>query len=284
MIDPIEFGQKIVVLIKAALAPLLDDIQLLKSKTENIEIDEAQLSEIVAREIKKYVAENPIKGEKGDAGKDGLDIKDFFRADGNTLVATMTDGTIKTLWKIDDPQMTAIVGREIERYAAANPIKGEKGDAGRDGLDVKDFFRAEGNCLVATMSDGTIRNLGKFVGADGKDGRDGKDGLGMPEFIREYDPNTHEIIERWESGGIKKELRYTAGGIHHGGYWREGIKCLAGQTWTHGGTVWIAKTTTTEKPGRDNAAWEIFASKGRDGKDGRDGKIIAPIKLDDPHA
>lgn len=214
MIDPIEFGKHMAALIRQALEPVIKEIKELKNKFDNIEIDEQQLSEIVTREIKKYVA--------------------------------------------------------------ANPIKGEKGDPGRDGLDVKDFFRADGDSLVVVMSDGSVKNLGKFVG---KDGIDGKDGIGMPDIIRSYDPNAHEIIEQWEFNGVKKELRYTAGGIQHGGYWREGIKCLPGQTWTHGGTVWIAKTVTNEKPSRDCEAWEIFASKGRDGKDGKDGKILAPIKL-----
>lgn len=222
MTDPIEFGKNIVALFKKALEPITAEIKELRNKCENIEIDEEQLSEIVSREINKYIATHSIKGEKGDPG--------------------------------------------------------------RDGLDVKDFFRADGDCLVVVMSDGTTKNLGKYIGTDGKDGIDGKDGLGMPDLIREYDPKTHEIVERWESGDVKKELRYSAGGIHHGGYWREGIKCAAGETWTHAGTVWIAKTNTDEKPSRDSDAWEIFASKGRDGKDGRDGKIITPIKLGDSHA
>lgn len=222
MIDPVEFGKKMVELFKKALEPIVADIKELKQKTENFEIDEEQLAQIVSREIKKHIE--------------------------------------------------------------ANPIKGEKGDPGRDGLDIKDFFRAEGDCLVAVMTDGTVKNLGKYIGADGKDGTNGKDGIGMPDITREYDPETHAIVERWEFGGVTKELRYAAGGIYHGGYWREGVKCLAGRTWTHGGTVWIAKRETTEKPSRDSNDWEIFASKGRDGKDGRDGKIITPIKLGEPDA
>lgn len=215
--DPTEFGKSMAALIKSALEPIIAQLDELKKQSENFEIDEDQLSQIVSREIKKHVAENPIKGERGDAGRDGLDVKDFFRADGDHL--------------------------------------------------------------VVVMSDGTTKNLGKYIGTDGKDGVDGKDGLGMPDITREYDPAAHEIIERWERDGVKKELRYAAGGIRHGGYWREGIKCHAGQTWTHGGTVWIAKGMTGDKPSRDSHMWEIFASKGRDGRDGKDGKIIAPIKL-----
>jgi len=217
MIDPVEFGKSMAALIKKALEPITAEIKELKNRYENFEIDEDQLANIVSREIKIHVAENPIKGERGDPGRDGLDVKHFLRADGDHL--------------------------------------------------------------VVVMSDGSTKDLGKYIGTDGKDGIDGKDGLGMPDITREYDPDAHEIVERWERDGVTKELRYAAGGIQHGGYWREGIKCMAGQTWTHAGTVWIAKWATGDKPSRESENWEIFASKGRDGRDGKDGKIIAPIKL-----
>lgn len=118
---------------------------------------------------------------------------------------------------------------------------------------------------------------------DGVSGKDGEDGLSVESLDRTYDKEAHEIVERWVAAGKKKELRYPAGGIRHGGYWREGVDAKAAETWTHAGIAWIAKQNTTEKPSRDSAAWEIFANKGRDGDNGKNGRDLgppAPVKIE----
>lgn len=166
-----------------------------------------------------------------------------------------------------------------EAVKSIEPIKGEKGDPGkdgRDGLDLKDMFRAEGGHLIAVLSDGTTKDLGQFVGKDGRDGTNGKDGAGLTELVRSYDADNHEIVEKWG----EKELRYPAGGIRPGGYWREGTKAVAAQVWNHAGVAWIAKRDTSTKPTRESEDWEIFANKGRDGLNGQDGKAPPqPVKL-----
>lgn len=184
-----------------------------------------------------------------------------------------------------DVARTILAGDEIkslvdlhvaEAVSQIEPIKGDPGEPGkdgRDGLDVKDLFRAEGGRLVAVMSDGTTKDLGEFVGRDGKDG---EDGVGVGEMVRAYDAETHEIVERWG----EKELRYPAGGIHPGGYWREGTQSKAAQVWTHAGVAWIAKRDTSDKPSRDSDDWQIFANKGRDGRDLTDKRDAGePVRL-----
>lgn len=106
-----------------------------------------------------------------------------------------------------------------------------------------------------------------------KDGKDGRDGLSMADVTRNYDAETHEVVERWTVAGEQRELRYPAGGIRPGGFWREGMKCLALQAITHDGALWIAKRDTAAKPCLENADdWQLAARKGRDGRDGKDGK------------
>ena len=180
--------------------------------------------------------------------------------------------------------------------------EGEPGAPGRDGLngadaqvDFEDILRAvEGvhERLVAKYALEIERRFGDIVdrqlarlvppkdGKDGRDGVDGKDGLSAENFEREYDSGTHEIVERWTVAGREKTLRYPAGGIRPGGYWREGVVAKAGEAWTHDGTMWIAKRNTSERPGltaKDD--WYIGARKGRDGKDGKDGKSPTPVKV-----
>lgn len=168
-----------------------------------------------------------------------------------------------------------------EAVAQIEPIKGEKGDPGEhghdgeDGVDGKDgiglagaLIDRDGN-LIVTMTNGEAKSLGPVVG------RDGKDGIGITELVRSYDPKAHEIVEKWAD----KEIRYPAGGIYHGGYWREGTKAAAGQTWNHAGNCWIAKIDTKAKPSRESDDWEIFASKGRDGLDYKHAPPREPVKL-----
>ena len=252
MIDPVEFGKTMASIVNDATAPLLRRIEELESR-------------------------QPEKGEKGDPGQDAppveIDVAEIVKA-------LLGAGEIKHLVEL-----------EVEGYLAENPPKpgadgaagrdgepGPKGDAGEKGADGRDGVGLAGamidrdGALVVTLTNGEAKSLGPVVGTDGKDGRDGQDGAGLVNLVRTYDAETHEIVERWG----EKELRYAAGGIRPGGYWREGTKSVAGQVWNHAGVAWIAKRDTSTKPMRESPDWEIFANKGRDGQDGRDGRDLAP--------
>jgi hypothetical protein len=119
-------------------------------------------------------------------------------------------------------------------------------------------------------------------GKDGRDGIDGTDGLSMESLSMEYDGTTHEVVLRATVGMRNPiELRYPAGGIRPGGYWREGTKALAGSTWTNGGTMWIARKDTTEEPSITAVDWYIGARGGRDGESAPRKRVStqSPVKL-----
>lgn len=74
---------------------------------------------------------------------------------------------------ITPEELAPLIEDSVQRAIAALPVpkdgeKGIPGDPGRDGLDVKDLFVAEGGDLIATFADGRSKNLGKFRGEDGK--------------------------------------------------------------------------------------------------------------------
>lgn len=156
---------------------------------------------------------------------------------------------------------------------------GKDGEKGADGVGLAGAMIDRDGTLVITKSNGEAVKLGIVVG---KDGNDGKDGLSVESLEREYDPQTHEVVERWSFGGRTKEMRYPAGGIRAGGYWREGTKAVAGEAWTQGGSLWIAKNDTTDKPDIKSENWFLAARAGRDGErgmSGKDGSPPAPISL-----
>lgn len=170
-----------------------------------------------------------------------------------------------------------------EAVGQLEPIKGEKGDDGKDGRDGIGLAGAlidRDGALVVTLANGEAKALGQVIGRDGKDGTNGKDGSGLTELVRSYDADAHEIVERWG----EKELRYPAGGIRPGGYWREGTKSVAAQVWNHAGVAWIAKRDTTSKPTRESPDWEVFANKGRDGDHAKVAKPQEPVKLGNGNA
>lgn len=54
---------------------------------------------------------------------------------------------------------------------------GEPGRDGKDGVGIAGFIVNREGEAVATLSDGTLHNLGRIVGLDGKDGEPGRDGV-----------------------------------------------------------------------------------------------------------
>lgn len=142
---------------------------------------------------------------------------------------------------------------------------GEKGNPGRDGLDVKDMFRAEGGRLVAVMSDGTTKDLGQFVGADGKDGahgRDGRDGLGFEtlDFSEDADGRPVAVFSR---DGVSKSVTLPC--IVDRGPFRSGQSYRKGDCVSYGGSLWIAQEETGEKPD-GGKGWRLAVKKGRDAR------------------
>lgn len=259
-----------------------------------IEQAQAENAELKTRieTLEKALAERPLpeRGEKGDPGEQGVPGRDAEPV----LVADV----VRELIDCADlrPILDLLAAEAVEKHLGEHPPKdgrdgepGTQGPAGERGADGKDgadgiglagaVIDREGQ-LVVTLTNGEQKSLGPVVGRDGANGRDG---LSVSEVSRTYDGETHEVVERWTADGEQKELRYPAGGIRPGGFYREGMKCHALQAVTHDGALWIAKRDTTAKPCLENADdWQLAARKGRDGRDGRDGKIPEPVKLKVP--
>lgn len=265
--------------------------------SDGASITAADVEPLIAERVKAAIAQVPAPQN----GRDGKDAEPILLQD---VIAELADASeIKTLLSLLVAEaihegVTTALPDAVAAYLKANPPKdgrdgadgkdgrdaepgedGAKGDPGRDGIGVAGTLIDRDGALVLTLSDGTTKSLGVVVGRNGTDGRDG---LSMTDVSRQYDAESREIVERWTAAGVTKELRYPAGGIHHGGYWREGVRAKAAETWTRGGTTFIAKCDTDATPSRESEHWLIFASKGRDGQDGRNGRDLgppAPVKL-----
>jgi hypothetical protein len=275
MVDPVAFGKHMARTMRDLLAPLKDRIDELEAR-------------------------KPEPGQKGDPGIAGVDGKD-----GRDAVIEYDD-ILKAVEEVHE-RMVAKHLLDLERramdtvqraVAAIPPGKpgadgkdgkdGQPGEPGRDAvLDPEDLQRAVESAherMVAKYAldfeiraSKTLQDVVDRIPMP----RDGVDGQGVDGFEREYDSNTHEIVERWTTAGVVKSIRYPAGGIRAGGYWREGTKAVACEAWTHEGALWIAKRNTTTKPSVKSEDWYIAARKGRDGIDGKNGRDApAAVALD----
>lgn len=183
-------------------------------------------------------------------------------------------------------QATAPLLKRIEALESRPlPEKGEKGEPGErgepgpSGVSIRDGFRQEGGVLILTLSDGTTRDLGTFVGKDGRDGKDGADGPpGEPGkdgkdgySLADFDANVSEdgrTIEMAFADDTQKfvvEMKFPV--PIYRGVFKEGEEYEAGDMATWGGSLWHCKEPTTEKP--DAGPWQLAVKKGRDGKDAK---------------
>jgi hypothetical protein len=179
------------------------------------------------------------------------------------------------------PDIEALVSKAVAAIPVPEAIKGDKGDSikgdkGEDGIGLAGAVIDRDGNLAITMTNGDVKSLGQVVG------RDGSDGIGLEDFDMEFDGAAHEVVIRASCAGRRKELRYPAGGIRPGGYWREGTLAKAGEVYTHDGSSFCAKNDTQEKPDAKSPSWVLMVRKGRDGERGPKGVDAIPpqpIKL-----
>lgn len=259
-----------------------------KDGADGASVSAADVATMVDSVVAEYIAQlpPPVNGVDGKDGKDAdpIDVKE--------IVAELLAGDeIKTLV---DLHVSEALPEAVAKHFDANPVQhgkdgrdgkdgepgprgsdGAKGDPGRDGLDVKDLFRADGGRLVAVMSDGSTKDLGEFVGKDGKDGLNGKDGADFTECEIDYD-GERTITIRSGSAAITKTVPIPL----DRGYYRDGMASEKGDIVTHDGNAWIAQRDTKAKPCRESEDWRMLARRGRDGRDGIDAKPApGPVKL-----
>lgn len=215
--------------------------------------------------------------------QDGRDGKDADPAEVAALVAEQMKAELAEIRAAipevpELPDVPALVKEEVAAAVSAlpPPEKGEKGDKGdkgdpgepgrdgqdgRDGLDVKDLFRGDGGHLIAVMSDGTTKDLGKFVGDPGKDGADG---IGFDDMAHEIREDGFYLV--WEKGEIVKEAHLPV--PFYRGVWSKDAAYRSGNAVTWGGSTWIAmKDAPQGKPDAPGSDWVLAVKRGQNGKD-----------------
>lgn len=148
------------------------------------------------------------------------------------------------------------------------PKDGRDGIDGKDGVGLASALIDNQGQLVVTMTDGTVKQLGRV---NGQDGAPGCDGLGFDDLSVEHD-GERGVTFRFARGDVVKEFSHTLPAIIDRGVYKEGQAYARGDAVTWGGNLWIAQRDTDAKPADNNADWRLAVRKGRDGLKGDPGR------------
>lgn len=284
MLDPIEFGKAMAVIVREAQAPLLMRIEALEGR--QLERGEKGDPGADGRDGKDGAnGLDGAPGKDGINGKDGADGRDAEPIDVKEVVAELLDAPeLKTIVDLH-------VAEAVQKHFDANPVQhgkdgrdgrdgkdgerggvgpaGEKGDPGADGVGLAGGMIDRDGSLILTTTKGQPINLGTVVGGDGQPGKDGAD---FSDATLDYD-GERSLIIRGKGGAIVKRLPIPL----DRGYWREGMSAEKGDILTHNGTAWIALRDNCVKPRLEKSEdWRIFARGGRNGTDGAPGRNLGP--------
>ena len=295
MLDPVEFGKAMGSIVSSAIAPLQKRIEELEARQPE-RGDRGEQGLAGEKGMDGLPGEKGLQGDAGPQGERGE--KGEPGKDAEVDVEAIIAGVVAKLLASDKLDTLADIAatEAVVKHFEANPVQhgkegpqgpqgekgldGKDGDKGADGIGLAGALIDRDGALVVTLTNGEAKSLGPVVGKNGEPGSHGKDGLSVADVSRTYDPDAHEVVERWVVGSETKELRYPAGGIRPGGFWREGLKSYANQAITHDGALWIAKRDNASKPCLENADdWQLAARKGRDGKDGKNIIPDGPVSL-----
>lgn len=262
MIDAKAFGQELAGMVKAQLSPLITRLDALEKQIANLpepkDGKDADEDAITARVTEKMASEIEAIRSAVSIPQELPDIAAMVKEAVAAIPAPQDGKSIS----LDD--VRPLIEESIATAVAALP-KPKDGEPGRDGLDVKDLFRADGGRLIAVMSDGTTKDLGKFVGNDGEPGKDGSDGFGFDDMEVVYD-GEKTITMKFTQGERTKEFSFAMPVVIDRGVYQDGRKYLAGDGVTWAGSFWIAQNDTDAKPDAGDD-WRLSVKRGRDGKD-----------------
>jgi hypothetical protein len=241
--------------VAAATAPLIERIAALEAR----EIPEA------------------IKGDPGDPGA-SVDMAAVQKQIADLVAAGIADlPPPQRGEKGDSVELSAVqemVRGEVDRVVAGLPPAekgdpGEKGDKGDDGAGIADLLIDRDHDMIATFTDGRMKNLGRVVGKDGdpgKPGDKGRDGPGPEDFSMQLLEDGRTLRISICRADDETEYAWQIGfavPLDRGDF-EVGRSYEEADIVSHGGALWMAQRDTSAAPG-ESADWRLAVARGADG-------------------
>lgn len=151
----------------------------------------------------------------------------------------------------------------IERIAALEARPAPETVKGEDGAGIADLVIDREGGLVATFSDGRMKELGRVVG------KDGRDGMGPDDLNMELLEDGRTVRLAFTKGETEFAFNVPFPVVLDRGVFAEGKSYEEGDAVTWGGSLWIAQRATSQKPDSVDGGWRLAVKRGRDGRDAR---------------
>lgn len=257
MTETEKLADVVVAAVRAATAPLLTRCAALEAKLATLEARPTFTSELrdsmaesaiaLVRRVEAVETRASVPGPAGPAGANGLNGKDG------------RDG-------VDGQDAPTVDLEEVARRAAALVPAGKDGAAGRDG---------QPGVPGVPGRDGAPGERGE-KGLDGKDGKDGRNGT-VDDLRFKLVPVTERSFQLYAGDGVPIEGGLITLDVPlYKGVYAGGTSYGKGDAVTYGGSLWIARDATSDKPGEGATAWQLAVKAGREGREGKPGKDGAP--------
>lgn len=183
------------------------------------------------------------------------------------------DGKSVTLDEVA-PLIEEAVRKEVDKIPPA-----------KNGIDaLVPMIDREGN-LVFTMSDGSVKTVGKVVGDHGNDvdmkavelrvkelfdaWPKPKDGFSLKHFDASMIDEGRTLLLKFADEELAFTCELPMQTMIYRGVFREGQEYKQGDTVTWGGHLYHCDTDTTDKPDGEQRCWTLAVRRGRDGKDNK---------------
>jgi hypothetical protein len=247
--------------IRRELVAYQTEVGLLKSENANLREQLSEFRLTVLARVADLEARQPVPGPAGERGEPGM------RGDKGDVGPAGERGERGERGPEGPPGPQGVPGRDGRDGIGLPGPAGEKGDPGSPG---------------AAGAPGPVGPRGE-MGLNGKDGAPGRDGT--LEGVREewVNDRTRRLVRADGSVVDGSELRQAI--VYYRGIWDAARTYEAGDQVTCSGSMWVAKTTTTQRPDEDGPGardWQLCSKRGPtgprgpEGKPGRDGKDGAP--------
>jgi integrin beta 3 len=227
---------------------------------DGADVDMNAVAAMIADEVSKSVAAIP-------APKDGRDGTDVNMAEIERLIDAAVEArpTPKDGADADMDAVAALIADEVAKSVAAIPAPkdGRDGTDGEDGAGIADLVIDRVGNLVATFTDGRMKELGIIVGRDGTDGIP----FGVEDLNMTLMEDGRTIRMAFAKGESQYAFEIPVPAMIYRGVWRDGQAYTEGDVCTWGGSLWHCDKAAGGKP--DGGDWTLCVKKGRDGKDAR---------------
>lgn len=250
------------------------------------------LSRLAELEAKASIA--PEKGERGEAGERGpagvVDMTAVEKMVADAIHALPVPEKGEPGDSVDMDEVKSVIADAVKAAVSALPAPkdgepGKDGANGKDGVGMAGFVVNREGEAIATLTDGSLHNLGVIVGRDGRDGlagrdgADGRDGRDVEDIQVLQDGRTIELA--FTVGEVRSSFELE---LPEGPAGRDGVDAYAGEAKglydpeaeyrsldvvSFNGSEWRAKKDNPgELPG---AGWMLSANRGKRGEKGEAG-------------